>query len=1447
MRCNYCKLCRNYKHGTIVILLLLLSLSKLIVAQENIYKSLHFDYITTKEGLAQNSVDDILMDSYGYMWFATWNGLCRYDGYLFETLKSDTLSYGMQSNFVKAIYEDQYHRLWIGTARGISVYNLATRGFENINITGIDLTYSTINAIYIDNNYIYLGTDSNGLIVLKENGKNFFNLFAQFNTNARTIFSNEVNCISKHDDNYLMIGTQQGSYIINPNSVTVDELNNWSETTKSFEVLTIYTDSKNTVWVGSRDGLHRFSSNLRLEQSFYHSGISPDVLPHNTINDIVEDGNNQLIIGTLNGICIYNRETQDFTNPIGNKLTHNSLNNEFVNSLSADQKGNVWIGTEKGGINYFNIYQTHFKSIISDPDDLNSLSHPTIDAIYIDKDYIWVGTAGGGLNRINKENNKFRHYRKDPSNNQSINLDFVSSMTRDSSGKLWVSTWGGGISKMQSPNGVFKRFYSSESSFSSNYVATLFADKRNFLLVGTENGLDILNPKTEKFIRLNEGLSKKEFSDVGAILNDGTHYWIGTRKGLYQFPIDKISNNSSELIDEDIVLFKSDIDDPNSLPIDFVTTLLKSKDGTIWGGTYGSGIFKIEKDSTGNYQFFNFSSIDGLENNIVYRIEEDNTSCIWISTDNGLTRFNPETEIFINYFENDGLLNNQFYWTASYKDTDGTIYFGGINGINYFNPQMINDYPFENEVFITDVKIFHESVKPYDVLDNIEVLNRPLNNLDTIKLSYKHNVFSIEFSSLNYLQTEKIRYEYKLEKVDNDWVKVNHQRRYASYTNLKGGSYNFMLRCLNSDGSISKNTKSITIIIKPPFYQSNWFQILVLISVIATVFILLRNQMLGLINQKNQLKAQVDDRTKKIEEQKQELIIQANNLKENNLKLEQRQSLIEGQKQKLENANIEISKQRDQLIELNTQIEEVSQSKLRFFTNISHEFRTPLTLILDPIENLLQKFKADNDTVQTLKIIQRNAQRLLTLVNQLMYFRRIENGKFTIKVAKGNLSEYIQEIHNTFIDLASNQKILFEYERPAKSVEVYFDPDKVENLIYNLLSNAFKFTPQGGKITILLDYFKKEGHSWVRIKVSDTGIGIEEDQIEHIFDRFYQVDQNNSYQGSGIGLALSKGIVEAFKGTISLSSETNKGSEFTIELPADKNFFPEDQISEQPIGLVTDSVIHHVNAIKTIIQHPNDPEKLKIENQDRSLPLLLIVEDNYDLRNFLLFSLQNNYRVLEAANGKIGLELANKHTPDLIISDVMMPEMDGIEMCTQVKRNIQTSHIPIILLTAKALVENWVEGLEIGADDYIPKPFNLTILNARVQNLIDSRKRIIKQFSKELFPDIERVSTSTLDEEFLQKTYNILEKHYTTPDFSVEDFAKEMCISKSLLYKKLKVLSDMSITDFINSYKIKKSLPLLKEGRLNVADVAFNVGYNDPKYFSRVFRKFMGMAPSNYS
>jgi signal transduction histidine kinase/CheY-like chemotaxis protein len=690
-----------------------------------------------------------------------------------------------------------------------------------------------------------------------------------------------------------------------------------------------------------------------------------------------------------------------------------------------------------------------------------------------------------------------------------------------------------------------------------------------------------------------------------------------------------------------------------------------------------------------------------------------------------------------------------------------------------------------------------------------------------------------------------------MEGVDQNWVTVTPDRRFATYTNLSGGEYRFIVKAANSDGLWTAEPTVLQITINPPFWQTNWFRLAAVLALAFLVIAYIRSRTRFLHEQKRKLEIQVRERTTQIEEQKEKLQEQSGRLQQSNHELADRQILIEGQKIELENQNHLIAEQRDEVIELNQKVSLINQLRLRFFTNISHEFRTPLTLILDPIESLMNKLEGDKDSIQTLKLINRNAQRLLHLINQLMNFRRIETGKIELRVAQGDLPGFLNEIFVSFQDLANHQRINYTFSAENIPQQSWFDPEKLENIFYNLLSNAFKFTPEGGQIALKVKFCDQSELQFpcVRIDICDSGKGIASEHLPYLFDRFYQAESSadNRQKGSGIGLALTQELVQAMHGRISVESKINHGSTFSVMLPYRSEDFTENELdltaSIQAINLQSKVDVISEEILRTDLTEDSEPLQV-----DKSKPLILIVEDNYDLRNFVMHSMNTEYRVMGAENGKEGFELAKKYTPDLIISDIMMPVMDGLELCSRLKKELHTSHIPVILLTAKAMIEHWIEGLETGADDYIPKPFNLKILHLKISNLIESRKRLRQLFSRGDNPSPEESTSNQIDQQFIARAYTIIEKYLREEEFSVDQFAREMMVSKSLLYKKIKAISGYSIVDFVNMYKLRKAASRLATNpQLNISEIAFEVGFNDAKYFSRIFRKVFGVTPSEYT
>ncbi len=1448
---------RTYLTCHFLLVFLILFSGKFALAA--IHPSLRFQYLTTEEGLAQNTVDCIFQDSRGFMWFGTWNGLCRYDGYNFRTFRKSDGENGLPNNFIRAICQDESDHLWIGTAQGAVMYSLKSERFflpdnlkslKNIAVTGLACDRE---------GGVWVSAENGGLFHVKPVPGDEQSFDCK-KIDAELIGMADVNTVCVLKNGQVLAGTESGPFSVeNGKLQRLFAAGYASGGLETQNIRCIYESSHGDWFFGTDNGLFRYQQALRKMSVYTTRANDQGTISHDIVMAVAEDLSGLILVGNLGGLDFFDPTTATVFRIRGRLDERETLNNEFVNSLFTDRNGNVWIGTEKGGVNKFSLFQKPFYSYRNHPDDLNSLSHNTVNSIQNDGDVLWVGTAGGGLNRIDKRTGKVVHFMQSPQNPQGICSNFIDAICLAPDRQLWVSSWGDGFGRLVSETAkTFKNYQhvpGNPNSLVSNFVSGIYPDDRGFFLVGTVAGLDLFDPKSESFFHFQGKFDQSvEAPSVGCILKDRRdYYWIGSRKGLFRIPAKLVVPTPAKLGTSDYQFFTNIPGDSLSIPGNYVISLLEDHQGTIWIGTYGNGICKVLDENDGRIQFKTYTKADGLCNDVVYAMEEDRQGNIWISTDNGLSKINPGTGTFQNFYTKDGLLNDQFYWTSSDSDEQGNLYFGGINGLNYFNPEQINYYPNLPKVVFTDFQVFNQSVPIGEKRHGNVILKQSIADTRVINLSYKDNVFSIEFSALDYFLPDKVLYSYKLEGVDQNWVTVSAARRFATYTNLSGGEYRFLVKAANSDGIWSDEPAELRIVVTPPFWETAWFRLGAVLFLAFAVMGYIRYRTRYLHEQKRKLELQVQERTEQIEEQKEKLREQADILQHSNNELAERQKLIEGQKLELEKQNKLIAEQRDEVIELNKKVNLINQLRLRFFTNISHEFRTPLTLIIDPLESLINSFKNDPPTLQTLKLINRNAQRLLHLINQLMYFRKIESGKMELRVVKGDLVSFLEDVFNSFHDLANHNRIWYSFSSAVADRATWFDPEKIENIFYNLLSNAFKFTPEGGRISMQVQFCKpfefKAGLSfpYVRIVVSDSGTGIAPEHLPYVFDRFYQADAppDNRQKGSGVGLALTQELVQALHGEISVESKIGQGTTFVVSLPYRDDDFTVHEIdltgSVQAVNLQS-----KVDVITEELMQTGwgSDEAAGI---DKSKPLLLIVEDNYDLRSFLVHTLKNDFRLLGAGNGKEGYDLARKYTPDLVVSDVMMPVMDGLEMCSRLKNDIQTSHIPVILLTAKAMVEHWAEGLETGADDYIPKPFNLKILQLKIHNLIESRRKLRQLFGRHGNPMPEESTVSPLDSKFLVKAYDVIGKNLQNENFSVEFFAREMAVSKSLLFKKIKAITGRSVTDFINLYKLEKAASMIADNpEANITDVAYVSGFNDPKYFSRMFRRVYGVPPSDY-
>jgi len=791
----------------------------------------------------------------------------------------------------------------------------------------------------------------------------------------------------------------------------------------------------------------------------------------------------------------------------------------------------------------------------------------------------------------------------------------------------------------------------------------------------------------------------------------------------------------------------------------------------------------LNKFDSENEIFTNYREDDGLSNNVILGILQDEAGNLWLSTIRGLNKFDPDLETFSHFDVRDGLVSNEFS-LGVHKSSDGVMYFGGVNGFNKFHPDSIKDVSYVAPIIITDFKIFNQSV-PIGInsSNNRSILSESICETKQIDLTYEDYVISFEFAALDYHVPEKINYLYMLEGFDKQWNHTDALRRYATYTNLDPGEYLFKVKMANVKGDNNEAVALININIHPPWWKTAWAYFLYAFLFVGSVIVLWTLQMRRV-----------------------------------RLKHEIQMSRFEAKK-----------------------LHEIDELKSTFFANISHEFRTPLTLILGPVKELINK-ENDKEKKKELKRVHRNADMLYGLVNQLMDLSKLEAGKMTLKTCEEDIVLIVKGIVLSFASLAERKNITLKFDSSNEEIIAFIDVDKLEKIVINILSNAFKFTNEGKKIDVNIRVRNKR----VEIIVADEGIGIPQDKLENIFDRFYQVDSSHSreHEGTGIGLALTKELVELHKGTIDVESAEGEGTTFIIRLPLGNSHLKPEEICDKNRDNGKEIIIPQATPVLDEKDDTNKTVINLITDQDKHL--LLIVEDNTDVRNYIEGHLKKDYRILTAINGEEGVNKALEHIPDLVVSDVMMPKVDGYELCEKIKTDERTSHIPVILLTAKASSQDKIEGLETGADDFIMKPFDAKELKARVKNLIEQRKKLIDYYRKQQLFDISEIDAASTDKKFLNRAIEIIKKNISDENFNVDSFASEIALSRVQLHRKLVALLGHPPGDFIRIVRLTKAAKLIRNNFGNISEIALEVGFNNPANFAKAFRTQFGLSPTEY-
>jgi signal transduction histidine kinase/ligand-binding sensor domain-containing protein/DNA-binding response OmpR family regulator len=1352
-----------------------------------------FSHLDINNGISDNWVKCIYKDSKGFVWFGTNSGLNRFDGYKFEIYQhelSDSTS--IADNVINAITSDKNGNLWIGTGGGVSVLNCETFKFRKVT-----LVPSSPSLCWNVNYITAMATDSCGNILIGTPNGLF--LFNQTNNSIRYILIDEQPCSSQlnyitsivHDKtDSFWIGTANGFIIKYNNNINLfEKFETFREPNgQSRNILKLFVDNKNNLWIADLNGLHLFNINTNSWDSDFQKKYKP-LFANLLISGIDQDNDNQIWITTDgNGAFILDKKYTEPVNIMNLPYAEGSLSSNGLNSLYCDESGIVWIGTAKKGVDFYKKNIRKFRLYRNYPTDSNSLSNNDVNCITEDSNgNLWIGTDGGGLNYFNRKTDKFTHYVSQKGKSNSLSSNTIVSVFEDSDRKIWIGTYLGGLNCLDPVTGkitVFHHNDSDSSSLSDDRVWSICEDNRKNLWIATlTNGLNLFDRKTGRFKRFNSQNSSICFNYIGSIaIDEKNNLWISSAHGLiYYDPIQDISR-----------CYNYNPDSKTSISDDHIASTFLDSRGLFWVCT-NNGLNLMDR-ITGNFRVL--KEADGLPSNHVFRIEEDNSSNLWISTKNGLSKLtvrntNMEDSLsfqFKNYGISDGLQGKEFNATASLQTRDGELWFGGTEGLNAFYPLDIKEDSSLSKLDISDIRIDNKIVKPGELLNGRVLLKNPIFNTDKIALKYKENSFTIDFVALNYFLPGKNKYAYTLEGFSDKWIITEGKENFATFSNLQNGNYTFKVKGTNSDGIWNESPKTLEIRILPPFWKS-WCSYIIYFTLIVSLLAFLRYL----------------------------------TLTRERMKMQMEQESIESQ-----------------------HVHEIDSMKINFFTNISHEFRTPLTLIFSPVEKLMVQWK-NKPEEKYLNLIHQNARRLLFMVNQLLDFRKMEVQGFRYNPSAGNIVTFIQEVVSSFKDLSEQKHIQLTFNSDIKELDTLFDKDQVEKIMFNLLSNAFKFTPVDGKVTVTVSTeksVKKEEKtrdilklSNLIIKVEDSGIGIPQDKIDNLFVSFYQIESNTtSAQGSGIGLSLVKEFVKLHDGEIKVESESGKGSCFTVILPIVGNG-----------KVLSENSLPGNEEVKYFYKPLPVTDKIDSSDEPEEKPKLLIADDNDDLRFYIKDNLQKRYNVYEAADGEEALAIIQKIIPDLIISDIMMPGIAGIELCRRVKADKNICHIPVILLTGLSTEQEQFESLGTGADDYILKPFNFQILEVKISNLISNRRSLKHAFSNRLIIAPNDVAIVPLDEQFIRKALDLIEKNISKTDYTVEELSRDLGMSRTLLYKKILALTGKPPLEFMRKLRLQRAAQLLQKSQMNISEITYQVGFNDPKYFRKHFKNEFGVLPSKYS
>ena len=1359
----------------------------------------NFNFINIKEGASKAGISTIVQDDYGFLWIGTnGSGVYRYDGSNYTSYKylsNDSTS--IASNLVFCSYFDSKNRLWIGTDEGLNLYDRKNDRFKKIVLVqGTENAHpnTAISSLEEDNEgNLFIGVFGQGIFKLDLKDLKAEKLSLLLPDSSSEITAKSI-CTDKWGTVYA--GTNLGlleydakNNIFKPTSIKGPE----GYSPFDMFIQSMVMDDDNNIWAGTySDGLYKIGGRDKNNHQFTEVDHFP--ISNNPFLSLISLPDGSLLCGTENdGLFYMDNNGNTINHYLYNKNKETGILSNSIWSLYRDKEERIWMGYYNKGLGVFDPLLDKFNEIESIFNVSNSLQESSVTSIVEDgKKRFWMGMDGGGIDILDMTsgNGQYIHINsKSHGVYSGLTSDYILTVFIDSQQNVWAGSWDKGVYLLKNGSTRFINYneQNTKGDLGSNTITSIAEDQNGIIWLGSfNNGLQSYDPSDSKFTHHAEGPFAElelDHSYIWKVLVDyKNNIWLGTTKGLF-----KVSKKADHTFNIMSMSDRLSQEYNNPLTANNILSLYESSDHSIWIGTKGASLCKYDpgKDSLTWYNKSN-----GLEEESVSAINEDLDGNMWIAGNSGLTKLDLKSNTFTHFTINDGLLSNDYNMNATFRDDQGNIYVGGYMGVDYFNPDKIRFNTHETTLYLTNFRLFNKKVLP---AQKGSPLDKVIAETDSISLSSKQSVFTIEYTGINFTRPEKNEYAYYLEGYETTWNYVGNSKS-ATYTNLDPGYYTFKLKASNNDGVWNKKPLTLSIHVLPPWWKTSWAIMGYIVLFLTGLYLL-------------------------------------NRITQNRLK---------------ERQQVQYERERRE------QERKLDEKKFQFFTNISHEFRTPLTLILNPIKDIIndENLSLPPRIRERHDIIFKNTDRLYRLVTELLDFSKLESNKIAVTAKRINLVPFAKNIIHYFREEASTKNIDLSVEAEMEEVILWADERMLEKIVFNILSNAFKVTPEGGMITVEL--FAKEKKvilplvdpdnpiEVVEIIISDTGPGLEKDHLHRIFERFYQVDSLNQgyYGGTGIGLEVVSEFVKLHKGKIEVESQVGNGTTFKIMFPAGKKHFSEmELVSEVSGSILNQEPVPHSQPSFSDVEDPS-PQTLPTAT-------LLIVEDNTELRNYLKRELKDQYKIVTAKEGIEGLKISKELMPDIIMTDILMPGMDGFEFCRSIKSDIRTSHIPLMMLTAKGRIDDRIEGLQMGADAYMVKPFDMRLLKLGLAQLVTSRRIIFNKYFSAISEVDGNTNTSALDKNFIENVLLHINRNISNPDLNVESLASELNLSRSQFYRKIKALTNQTANEFIRNIRLQRAKQLIKSGNTNITDVCFKVGFSSPSYFTKCFKNYFGTLPTN--